>query len=200
VLAMLIGTVLGAALGLGLLTQARPLRGTCWGITQFFRNAPWLVLLFFMIYLLPFHLHLGPLTITLPDWLKAVIGLALPVMANVAEIVRGAVLSIHPGQWEAGESLGFTRRQQLIWIILPQSFKRMLPPWMNLYAILTTSTTLASIVGVDEVVTLAGQVLGAEGGRTDLLAPLYAYVLLMFFVYTYPIARATHWLERRTHV
>jgi polar amino acid transport system permease protein len=76
----------------------------------------------------------------------------------------------------------------------------MLPPWMNLYAILTTSTTLASIVGVDEVVTLAGQVLAAEGGRTDLLAPLYGYVLLMFFVYTYPIARATQWLERRSNV
>jgi len=198
-LAMAIGTVLGFGLGLGLLTPAKPLRAVCWGVTQFFRNAPWLVLLFFMIYLLPFHVHLGPLTITLPDWLKAVIGLALPVMANVAEIVRGGVLSIHPGQWEAGESLGFTRRQQLFHIILPQSFRRMLPPWMNLYAILTTSTTLASIVGVDEVVTLAGQVLAAEGGRTDLLAPLYGYVLLMFFIYTYPIARATQWLERRSH-
>jgi len=198
-LSMGIGTILGAALGLGLLTPARGLRGVCWSVTQFFRNAPWLVLLFFMIFLIPYHMHLGPLTITLPDWLKAVIGLALPVMANVAEIVRGAVLSIHPGQWEAGESLGFTRRQQLFLIILPQSFRRMLPPWMNLYAILTTSTTLASIVGVNEVVTLAGQVLAAEGGRTDLLAPLYAYVLLMFFIYTYPIARATQWLERRSY-
>ncbi len=199
-LAMAIGTLLGAGLGLGLLTPAKPLRAVCWSVTQFFRNAPWLVLLFFMIYLLPFHMRIGPVTLTLPDWLKAVIGLALPVMANVAEIVRGAVLSIHPGQWEAGESLGFTRRQQLFHIILPQSFKRMLPPWMNLYAILTTSTTLASIVGVNEVVTLAGQVLAAEGGRTDLLAPLYAYVLLMFFIYTYPIARATQWLERRSNV
>ena len=57
-------------------------------------------------------------------------------------------------------------------IILPQSVKRMLPPWMNFYAILTTSTTLASIVGVDEVVTLAGQVLAAEGSRPGLLAPI----------------------------
>ena len=59
------------------------------------------------------------------------------------------------------------RRQQLWLIILPQSVKRMLPPWMNLYAILTTSTTLASIVGVNEVVTLAGQVLAAEGSRPN---------------------------------
>jgi polar amino acid transport system permease protein len=71
---------------------------------------------------------------------------------------------------------------------------------MNLYAILTTSTTLASIVGVNEVVALAGQVLAAEGSKPYLLAPIYAYVLLMFFVYTYPIAWATQRLERRYHV
>ena len=50
----------------------------------------------------------------------------------------------------------------------------MLPPWMNLYAILTMATVLASIVGVTEVMTLASQVEAAEGGRTDLLTPLYA--------------------------
>jgi polar amino acid transport system permease protein len=199
-LSMAIGTVLGAFLGIGLITPAPALRAASWAITQFFRNAPWLVLLFFMIFLLPFQMHVGALTVSLPGWLKAVIGLALPVMANVAEIVRGGVRSIPPGQWEAAESLGFTRRQQLWLIILPQSVKRMLPPWMNLYAILTTSTTLASIVGVNEVVTLAGQVLAAEGSRPDLLAPIYAYVLLMFFVYTYPIAWATQRLERRYQV
>ena len=199
-LSMAIGTLLGAFLGIGLINPSRPIRSVSWAVTQFFRNAPWLVLLFFMIFLLPFQLHVGHLTISLPSWLKAVIGLALPVMANVAEIVRGGVQSIPPGQWEAAESLGFTRRQQLWLIILPQSVKRMLPPWMNLYAILTTSTTLASIVGVSEVVTLAGQVLAAEGSRPYLLAPIYAYVLLMFFVYTYPIAWATQRLERRYQV
>lgn len=196
-LAMAIGTVAGAFLGLGLISLCRPIRAIAWALTQFFRNAPWLVLLFFMIYMLPFQLQIGSLTISFPDWLKAVIGLALPVMANVAEVVRGGVQSIPPGQWEASESLGFTRAQQLWQIILPQGIKRMIPPWMNLYAILTMATTLAAIVGVNEVVTLAGQVQAAEGGRTDLLAPLYGYVLLMFFVYSYPIAWLTLRLERR---
>ncbi len=196
-MAMAIGTILGAFLGLGLVSLDRPVRATAWALTQFFRNAPWLVLLFFMIYMLPFQARIGPFSISLPDWLKAVIGLALPVMANVAEIVRGAVQSIPPGQWEAAESLAFTRTQQLWQIILPQCVKRMIPPWMNLYAILTMATTLASIVGVNEIVTLAGQVEAAEGGRTDLLAPLYGYVLLLFFIYSYPIARLTQRLERR---
>ena len=171
-------TVLGVALGLGLVAQAKAVRAPCWAITQFFRNAPWLTLLFFMIYLPPYHMRIGGLHISLPDWLKAVIGLGLPVMANVAEIVRGGVRSIHPGQWEAAESLGFIRRQQLFSIILPQAFKRMLPPWMNLYAILTTNTTLASIVGVNDVVTRAGQALTAAGNNPGLLTPIYAYALL----------------------
>jgi polar amino acid transport system permease protein len=115
----------------------------------------------------------------------------------VAEITRGAVRSIPGGQWEASESLGFTRHQQIWQIIMPQCITRMIPPWMNLYAIVTMSTTLASIVGVEEVVTLAGQVQAAEGGRTDLLAPVYGYVLLMFFIYSYPIAAYTRRLERR---
>ncbi len=200
VLSMAIGTVLGAFLGLGLISPIRPIRAGAWVITQFFRNAPWLVLLFFMIFLLPFHMRIGPLAFTLPDWLKAVIGLGLPVMANVAEIVRGGIRSIPPGQWEAAESLGFSRHQQIWQIILPQSIRRMIPPWMNLYAILATSTTLASVVGVNEVVTLAGQVLAAEGNRPSLLAPLYGYVLLMFFIYTYPVAWVTQRLERRYQV
>ena len=200
VLSMAMGTVLGVFLGLALISLNRPLRGAAWAVTQFFRNAPWLVLLFFMIFILPYHMRIGPFAFTLPDWVKAVIGLGLPVMANVAEIVRGGVQSIPPGQWEAAESLGFTRRQQLWTIILPQSFVRMIPPWMNLYAILVTSTTLASIVGVDDVVTLAGQVLAAEGSRPALLAPLYGYVLLMFFIFTYPVALLTQHLERRYKV
>ena len=117
-------------------------------------------------------------------------------MANVAEIVRGAVQSIPTAQWEAARSLAFSRRQTLWKIILPQCVKRMLPPWMNWYAILTMATTLASIVGVSEVMTLTGRITNAEG-RTDLLIPIYTYVLLAFFVYCYPIARWTRRLEAR---
>ncbi len=196
-LAMTIGTVLGFGLGLLLMSRSAPARGASWAVTQFFRNAPWLVLLFFMTFLLPFRLRLGYWDVPLPGWFKAVIGLSLPVMANMAEIVRGGVLSIDRGQWESAISLGLRRHQQLFLVVLPQAVKRMLPPWMNLYAILTMSTTLASIVGVNEVLTLAGQVLAAAGGRTDLMAPLYGYILLMFFLYCYPIARLTLLLERR---
>ncbi|MEO8977140.1 MAG: amino acid ABC transporter permease, partial [Casimicrobiaceae bacterium] len=80
--------------------------------------------------------------------------------------------------------------------ILPQCIKRMLPPWMNLYAILTMATVLTSIVGVAEIMTLTGRVLSAEN-RPGLLLAFYSYVLFWFFVYCYPIARWTVRLEAR---
>ena len=196
-LAMALGTALGTLLGLGQISLSRVTRGVSWFLTQFFRNAPWLVLLFFAMFLLPFEINLLGLSIPFPDWFKAILGLSLPVMANVSEIVRGAVKSLPSGQWEAAESLAYSRRQTLWLIILPQCVKRMLPPWMNLYSILTMATVLASIVGVSEVMTLTGQALAAEGGRPELLAPFYGFVLLLFFAYCYPIARFTVRLERK---
>ena len=197
--AMLIGTLAGVLLGFARISLRPPLRGASWIVVQFFRNAPWLVLLFFVMFLLPFEFHVGGMVIPFPDWIKATFGLALPIMANVAEILRGAVQSIPTAQWDAARSLAFSRRQTLWKIILPQCVKRMLPPWMNWYAILTMATTLASIVGVSEVMTLTLRITNAEG-RTDLLIPIYSYVLLWFFVYCWPISLLTRRLEARYEV
>ncbi len=195
-LAMAIGTVAGLVLGLGQISLSAPMRSASWGVTQFFRNSPWLVLLFFVMLLTPFKVEVFGFDIPLPAWLKATFGLALPVMANISEIVRGAIKSIPTSQWESAESLAFTRSQTVWRIILPQCVKRMTPPWMNWYAILTMATPLISIVGVNDSMTLAQDALAAEQ-RTDLLMPMYGFLLVLFFLYCYPIARWTIYLERK---
>jgi polar amino acid transport system permease protein len=195
--AMAIGTAAGVGLGLAQLSRSVLLRKTAWTATQFFRNSPWLVLLFFVMFLVPFQVRVGGTTIPLPDALKATVGFALPVMANMSEILRGAVRSVPTAQWEAADSLAFTPRQTMWMIILPQSVKRMIPPWMNLYSLVTMATVQASIVGVTEMLTLTSQVHAAEGSRPELFAPLYGFALLCFFVYCYPIDRWTARLERR---
>lgn len=199
-LAMLIGTAAGLPLGVLQTSRIAPVRALARFATQFFRNSPWLVLLFLCVLLLPFQVHVFGVTIPLPDWSKAVLGFSLPVMANVSEIVRGAMQSVPTSQWESAESLGFSRRQTLVEIILPQCFKRMLPPWMNLYSLITMSTVNASVVGVSEMITLTNEVLAAEGSRPALLAPLYAFALLCFFLYCYPIGKWTVALERKYQV
>ncbi len=195
--AMLLGTVMGLGLGLAQVSVLDPLRRLAWVVTQFFRNSPWLVLLFCFMLLLPFRVKIGGSEIDIPGWTKATFALSLPIMANIAEIVRGAVLSIPVGQWESAESLAFSRRQTLWMIILPQCFKRMIPPWMNWYAILTMATPLCSILEVQEMMKSTREALNALGDKPELVAPFYTFVLVVFFVYIYPIARWTIHLERK---
>ncbi len=196
-LTMVIGTILGVFLGLGQISLNPIIAKISHWTTQIFRNSPWLVLLFIVMLSFPFEIVIGGLIIPIPDWIKAVVGLSLPVMANISEIVRGAVNSVPSGQWEASESLAFSRHQTLWRIILPQCIKRMIPPWMNWYAILTMATPIVSILGVEEVLNLTRQAIEAENNRPVLLIPFYGFVLLIFFLYCYPIARLTVRLERR---
>ena len=194
---MLFGTLAGAVLGLGQISKISPIRRASWFLTQLFRNSPWLVILFIVLLALPFEFVIFGVIIAVPDWMKAVFGLSLPIMANISEIVRGAVLSVPTAQWEAAESLAFSR-QQILWrIILPQCFKRMIPPWMNWYAILTMATPLCSLLGVEEIITLSRQAMEAENNHPELLVPFYSFALGMFFLYCYPIARLTIRLERK---
>lgn len=196
VLAMAIGTAMGVVLGIGQVSRNRLLQRTCWWVTQILQNSPWLVLLFYFMLLLPYQVEIGGTRVPVPGWLKATLGLSLPIMANIAEITRGAISSIPTVQWEAAESLAFTRRQTMWRIILPQCVKRMIPPWMNWYCILMMSTPLISILGVQDAMTLTQDALAAEQ-RQDLLIPFYLWLMTWFFVYTYPISRWTRRLERR---
>ena len=197
IFAMAIGTVAGAALGLMQVSLLLPVRASSWVVTQFFRNSPWLVLLFCIMLLFPFEIDLGFAVIPVPDWMKAVIGFSLPIMANISEVVRGAVQSLPSGQWESSESLAFTRRQTMWMIILPQCVKRMIPPWINWYCILAMATPLCSIMGVEESVTHTVQAMNALGDRPELLGPFYFFLLFIHFVFTYPIARWSISLERK---
>ncbi len=194
---MAIGTALGVLLGLGQISPRRSVRQISWSLTQAFRNSPWLVLLFIVMLTFPFEIALGDTVVKIPDWMKAVFGLSLPIMANISEVVRGAVQSVPTGQWEAAESLAYTRRQTLWRIVLPQCFKRMIPPWMNWYAILTMATPLVSLLGVEELITLSRQAMESENNHPELLIPFYGFALVIFFAYCYPIARLTLRLERR---
>lgn len=195
-MAMAIGTFLGVLLGILQVSPYRVIRVPAWLVTQFFRNAPWLVLLFYAILLIPFEVTIFGHQVPFPAWVKAVIGLSLPVMAYMSEYVRGAILSVPTGQWESAESLGFTRAQTMRMVILPQTVKRILPNWMNLYAVLTMATPLVSIIGVSEMMTYARSALSSEN-RPDVLIPMYLYVLCWFFIYCYPISLVTARLERR---
>src|SRR6202035_1995682 len=119
------------------------------------------------------ELHVGSLTIPFPGWAKAILGLSLSKMGYVSEIVRGGLESIPSTQWEAAEALGFSRRDTLWRVILPQCVKRMLPPWMNTYAVLIMSTPLAAVLGVQEALGMTRSAIASSG--PDMLTPFYLF-------------------------
>jgi polar amino acid transport system permease protein len=196
VLAIVLGTAAGVFLGLGQISHVRLVGNVSRLATQLFRNAPWLVLLFYCIFLMPYSITISGVAYSVPSWLRATLGFSLPVAANFSEIVRGAIGSIPKGQWEAAEALGYSRSVTLFRIILPQCITRMLPPWMNLYALLITATPLASIVGVEEALARTQAAVQSEA-QASFLIPMYVTLLVMFFLYTYPISRISNALERR---
>ena len=198
-LTMAVGTLAGVVLGLWQVSPSRPVRRFAWLITQTFRNSPWLVLLFIVMLTFPFRIG--------SRWdrrsSRCRTG-SRPCSDSPCRSWRTSRRSCAApcnrcptGQWEAAESLALSRRQTLWRIVLPQCFKRMIPPWMNWYAILTMATPLVSLLGVEEIVTLSRQAMEAENNHPELLIPFYGFALVIFFAYCYPIARWTISLERR---
>lgn len=198
VFAMVLATFCGIGLGLMQISLLWPVRTSSRFVTHLLRNSPWIVILFIVMYMLPAEIRMpGGAKVAIPDWIKATVAFALPVMGSISEIVRGAVRSIPTGQWESAEGLAFTRGQTLRLIILPQCVRRAIPPWMNWYALLTLSTPMASIFSVHEAVSNAQAAMEAAGARPELLFPFYLFLLCLFFAYIYPIALWTRRLERK---
>ncbi len=195
--AMALGGVLGLPLVLASLSRAPALRLPARLVVGFFRNAPWLVLLFFTLYLLPFRMRVLGHGFEFSPALKAIAGLGLPAAANLAEIVRGAVQSIHAGQWESARSLGYTGGQIYRHVILPQALRRMLPGLVNLYALLVLGSSLASVVGVQEVLTTLRNLLATLDETA--IVPFYGVVFALFFLFCFPISLAARWMERAMH-
>jgi polar amino acid transport system permease protein len=193
--AIAIGTAIGLTVGtLALPTGIAGRFARLWIVA--FRNAPWLVLIYFTTYVFPFEVHVFGKVMPFPDWLKVVLALALPASANIAEVLRGAIRSIPSAQWEAAASLAFSRRQVLFTIILPQCVRRILPPWMNVYALITMGTALSSLVGIHDLLDTA-QIASSTVARSSFTILTYVSTLVVFFLYCGPIAWFTRWLEHR---
>lgn len=192
---MAIAMVAGAALGTGLIARSPVVRLPCSLIMNLLRNSPWLVVLFAMLYLLPFEIEVFGLTISLSPAVKAVIGLALPVAANIAEIFRGGVQAIPSGQWESASSLGYRRLQILRHVVIPQALPLMVPNLMTMYSMLFIGTSLVVVTGANDVLSVARTIIAVDGEA--IATAIYIFVLLLFFLFCFPIAILTRRLEHR---
>ena len=197
VASVVVSIILGVALDLLLcLPNGRWTNGVRWSLTaylQLFRGLPVLVTLFIVFFVSP------SLGLRLGSTAAAIVGLSLWGSANVMEVVRGAVRSIPTAQFEAASALGFGWTSIMRLVVLPQAMRRMLPPIVNLTVDLIQATTLASLIGVLEVLQRARQAveyyqLSAGDGHAT---PIFAAVLLFFFLICYPLTLLAGWMERR---
>ena len=127
------------------------------------------------------------------DLLIAIIAFGINSGAYVAEILRGGIMSIDNGQFEAGRALGFNYVQTMIYIVIPQVFKSVLPTLCNEFIVLLKETSIAGYVGVVDL-TKAGDLI--RGKTFSPLMPLIA-VALIYLVMVVVLTALVGVLERR---
>lgn len=125
--------------------------------------------------------------------LVAIIAFGLNSGAYVAEIIRGGIMSIDPGQTEAGRSLGFTYAKTMIYIILPQTFKAVLPALANEFIVLLKETSVSAFIGLNDL-TRGGDII--RGVTYSAFMPLLA-VAVIYLVIVMILSAGVTKLERR---
>jgi len=196
----LAGSVLiGVTLGTLLTIRFLPLRALIRLYIEVWRGLPILVTIFVIFFALPavsLQLRFDALT-------AAAIGLILWGSAQVAEATRGAVQSIPREQHEAASALGFGWVGRHAFVIMPQALRRLLPPLVSLLVNIIQNTTIAQVIGAPELLEAAERQVERLAapppiGIGEIKAfPIYATVMLIFFLISFPLTRLAAYLEKR---
>lgn len=144
------------------------------GYVTFFMNTPQLVQIYFLYFALP------DVGILLSSYMAVLIGMTLNAGAYLTEIQRAGFESVRKTEMEAAEVLGFSRAQQVRYVIMPHVARVLFPPLSNHYILMTLGTSMAAIFGVDELTGRAFNV-NAETFRS---IEVFSVVALMYIVIT----------------
>jgi polar amino acid transport system permease protein len=182
------GLLLGVACGMLLLSKYLIIRAPIGGFVQVFRCTPLLIQIIWFYYALPVAV-----SVTIPAWLAAGMGLTFYMAAFSAEIFRAGIMSIDRGQWQAAKAIGMMPWQVMYRVVLPQATRRMMPPFVNQSVLQLKNTSLLSIVAVPDLMYTA-QVFVSETFR-----PLEIYTTLgiIYLIILYPLQKLAKMLERR---
>ena len=189
--------VIGLLAALMRLSNSRILRWLATGYVEIFRSTPLLVQLFLIVLgvpaVLPVNEWFGQLMYPI---LAAGLTLSLNEGAYVTEIIRAGILGVDRGQKEAAASVGMTGLQTMRYIVLPQAFKRMIPPLVNQAAQTIKDTSLLAPVGVIELV-YKGEIVISQ---TFASFEIWSAIGVMYFILIFAISKYTGYLERRWQV
>ena len=182
------GGLVGLALLIARLTKSPWAERLVGGYVQLFQGTPLLMQLFLAYFgIALFGINTSP-------WVAAALALTLYTSAFLTEIWRGCVASIPKGQWEAAQSLALNFREQLRYVVLPQSLKIAIPPTVGFLVQVIKGTALASVIGFVEL-TKAGTMITNATFKPFVV---YSCVALLYFGLCFPISWYAKVLERRT--
>jgi general L-amino acid transport system permease protein len=162
---------------------------------EFVRGVPLITVLFMANYMLPLFLPVG----WRPDsLLRCLIGVALFSAAYMAEVVRGGLQAMPRGQYEGAQALGLNYGLMMIFIILPQALKMVIPGIVNSFISLFKDTSLVAIVGIFDLL----KTIEASNNDPNWATPVtsytgYAFAALFYWVFCFGMSRYSLWVERR---
>ena len=176
-----------------------PLRSVLRLYIEVWRGIPILVTVLFIYWLPAFEL--GPFRVQMNAYTSAAVGLTLWGSAQVAEATRGAVQSIPKEQHEAAAALGLGWIGRHVFVIVPQALRRLLPPMVGLLVNIIQNTTIAFVIGVSELLETGNRQFEnlTLGYRADghPISPIFGFVLVVFFIISFPLTLLARYLERR---
>ena len=195
-IAVTASTVIGLVLGTLITIRFRPLQALIRLYIEVWRGLPILVTVLFIYWTAT--AEVGGFRFELSAFWSAAVGLSLWGSAQVAEATRGAVQSIPREQHEAASALGFGWVGRHAFVILPQAVRRLIPPMVGLLVNIIQNTTIAYVIGVSELLETANRqfenlTLAGDGHPFV----LFGFVLVIFFLISFPLTRLAAYLERR---
>jgi len=186
VLSIILGIVIGLFTGLARLSSSPAPKWLAIGYIELIRGTPLLV----QIYI--FYFFVGQV-FRLSNFMAGVLALSVFAGAYVAEIIRAGIQSIHKGQMEAARSLGMNYPQAMRYIILPQAFKRILPPLAGQFISLIKDSSLVGVIALVEL-TRAGREIGTS---TFNYFEVFFTVAALYLILTFSLSMLVQYLERR---
>lgn len=179
----------GLLLGLMCVARHPAIRYPTLTVVNAIRGIPLLMVIFWMYFLLPFLMGK-----VVPEAWTVIAALSLFTAAYMSQIVQAGIESIPKGQTEAGLSTGLRHWQVMVFIILPQALRNMIPSFVNQFVSMIKDTSLAFIVGVSELTHVATQV----NNRTMIYpAEIFFFISCLYFIICFAFTSLARWLEMR---
>jgi glutamate transport system permease protein len=187
---IILAIICGILLGMGRLSQLKPVRVACGAFVEFFRSVPVLMMMLFAYYLFLFGFQISGEALPL---LGVVAGLTFYNSSVIAELIRAGVGSLPKGQREAGLAIGLTPFATLRLVLLPQAITLMLPSIVSQLVVVLKDSALGFLILYPELVR-SGQTLASLKGN---LIPTFIVIAAIFIIINYLLSRLAQYVERR---